>query len=309
VDMFPFTDGAQTDPVTGDTDGLLERAEQSGTAPKLFHVLTNSEYFNRAGSLVHTDVAGERDAEIPPDVRIYLIASAPHIIGAMPPTSNRSGTLVGGAPLNPLDTRPLVRALFAAMDAWVAHDTPPPPSRYPLVSDGTLVPPERGGWPAIPEIRFPPPQLIAYRLDFGPRWPQGIVENEPPVIGQPFVVRVPAVDDDGHDRAGIRMPEIAVPLATHFGWSYRDPSVGAPGHLAGEIGSYIPFALTREGRERARDPRPSIEERYESREAYLERIRTAADELVAERFLLARDVADVVRRASAHWDAATGGRR
>ena len=307
VDLFPFTDGVATDPLTGERDGLLVRAEASGTAPRIFHILTNSEYFNRAGSLVHTDPSGMRDVEVPPDARVYLISSAPHIIAAMPPTSNRSGTLIGQAVQNPLDTRPVVRALFQAMDRWVVDDVTPPPSRYPRIDDGTLVPREQGGWPAIPGFRFPPPQLLAYRLDFGPNWTRGIVENEPPEIGAPYVVRVPAVDADGNDRAGIRLPDIAVPLATHFGWNYRDAGIGAPDHLAGEIGSYIPFPRTRAGRLRTGDPRASIGERYASREVYSQQIMAAANELVSQGYLLARDVPGIVDRATAHWAWATTG--
>ncbi|MFI5311887.1 MAG: alpha/beta hydrolase domain-containing protein, partial [Gemmatimonadales bacterium] len=137
------------------------------------------------------------------------------------------------------------------------------------------------------------------------RWGQGIVDNEPPKIGAPYVLRVPAVDSDGNDRAGVREPELAVPLATHFGWNYRDASIGAGEHLAGEIGSYIPFARTRAEREQAGDPRPSIAERYASRDAYLAAIANAANDLVARRYLLSADVPDLVRHAAGHWDWAT----
>lgn len=128
VDMFPFTDAPQTDPETGVTDALLARSDRSGTTPKVFHILTNSEYFNRAGSLVHTDPAGTRDAELPPNTRIYQMSSAPHGSGPFPPASNKSGDLVGLAALKPLDYRPVVRALFAAMDRWVTEGVAPPPS-------------------------------------------------------------------------------------------------------------------------------------------------------------------------------------
>jgi hypothetical protein len=302
VDMFPFADGALTDPETGKADGLLARAERAHVAPKIFHILTNSEYYNRAGSLIHTDVNGERDVPPPANSRIYLVSGAPHIIAPFPPVSHKSGTLIGQAAMNPLDYRPLVRALFRAMNRWVADGTPPPPSRYPRLSDGTLVPRERAGWPAIPGFHFPPPQLINYRLDFGPRWAKGIVDNEPPRIGKPYVVRVPAVDADGNDRAGVRLPELAVPLATHTGWNYRDAAIGAPEHLAGEIGSYIPFARTRAERESSGDPRLSIAERYASKDAYLNRISAAANELVRKGYLLETDVPDLVKHASVHWD-------
>jgi len=118
---------------------------------------------------------------------------------------------------------------------------------------------------------------------------------------------VPAVDADGNDRAGIRAPELEVPLATHFGWNYRDASVGAPEHLVGEIGSYIAFPATRAARQKTRDPRASIEERYASREDYLSRITAAANTLVGQGYLLARDVNGIVERATTHWDWATGG--
>ena len=116
---------------------------------------------------------------------------------------------------------------------------------------------------------------------------------------------MPVVDADGNDRAGIRVPDLAVPLATHFGWNYRDASIGAPEHLAGEIGSYIPFTRTRAEREKTGDPRLSVEERYATKDVYLGKIAAAAKELVAGRFLLARDVPDVLAHASAHWDWAT----
>jgi hypothetical protein len=305
VDLFPFTDGPSTDPETQVTDSLLARAEKSRTTPKLFHILTNSEYFNRNGSLVHTDPAGSKDAELPANTRIYLMSSAPHGPGPFPPTSNSQGDLVGLAALNPLDYRPVVRALFAALDRWVVDGVEPPPSRYPRIADGTLVPRASGGWPSIPGFKLPPPQIVAYRLDFGPDWSKGIVDFEPPKIGKPYVVRVPAVDADGNDRAGVRLPDIAVPLATQAGWNFRNPSIGAPEHLAGEIGSYIPFPRTRAERSRAGDPRRSIEERYANKEEYLQKITAASLALLEDGFLLSQDLPDIRERASAHWDFAT----
>lgn len=305
VDLFPFTDGPSTDPETGITDALLARADRAGVTPKVFHLLTNSEYFNRAGSLVHTDAAGTRDADLPANTRVYTIASAPHGPGPFPPASNVGGGMVGRAALNPLDDRPAVRALFRALDGWIADDVAPPPSAYPKLSDGTLTSADRAGWPAIPGFVFPQKPLRAFHLNFGADWNKGIVTIEPPEVGKAFAVSVPAVDADGNARAGIRLPEIAVPLATHAGWNYRDPSIGAPDRLAGEIGSYLPFAKTRADRERARDPRLSIEERYRNRDEYLGRFAAAALELVEQRYLLAEDVADLLKRASAHYDWAT----
>ena len=147
--------------------------------------------------------------------------------------------------------------------------------------------------------------MTALRLDYGPDWASGIVSREPPGIGEPFVQRVPAVDEAGNDRAGIRMPEIEVPLATQTGWNYRHASIGAPGRLSSEIGSYFPLARTRAERERIGDDRRSIDERYRDRHDYLGRITAAALALVAERYLLASDLPEVIERAAAHYDWAT----
>jgi hypothetical protein len=204
--------------------------------------------------------------------------------------------------MNPLVYAPVIRALFRALDAWVAEGIEPPPSRYPLFADGTLTPPDAAGWPVIPGVRLPPSPMTTYRLDFGPEWSRGIVTIEPPTIGKPFIGRVPAVDDAGNDRAGIRLPEVTVPLATHTGWNYRHPSIGAPDRLASEIGSYLRLPRTREERERTGDSRRSIAERYASRADYLDRIEAAAQRLVDERYLLVDDVRDVVERAATHYD-------
>ncbi len=305
VDLFPFTDGSETDPETGVRDGLLVRAERSGTAPKIFHLLTNSEYFNRAGSLVHTDPTGTSDAELLANTRVYMIASAPHGPGPFPPASNRGGGMVGRAALNPLNYSAAVRALFRALDRWVVDEVEPPPSAYPRLADGTLTAPDRAGWPAIPGFKLPQQPLRAFHLNFGPDWSKGIVSVEPPEVGTPFVVRVPAVDADGNVRAGIRLPDIAVPLATHAGWNYRDASIGAPDRLAGEIGSYIPFARTRAERDKANDPRVSIEERYRNRDEYVGKFAAATLDLVSRGYVLSEDVADLLKHAVEHYDWAT----
>jgi len=305
VDMFPFTDGLAIDPETGAEDGVLRRAEESGTVPRIFHILTNSEYFNRAGSLTTTDPEGVRDAAIPETSRVYFIAGAPHIVGRFPPAPNPDPAFVGRAPMNPLQYDTVVRALFRAMVLWVAEGAPPPESAYPKIADGTMAPPGGALWPAIPGFEIPREPQTPHRLDFGPDWERGIVAYEPPRVGKAFAVLVPAVDEDGNDRAGIRLPEIEVPLATHTGWSYRDPSIGAPDRLASEIGSYLVFPRSREDRERSSDPRKSIEERYESEMAYVGSITESALRLVQKRVLLVADLPEIVSRARAHYRWAT----
>ena len=298
VDMFPFTDGPETDPETGKTDSLLKRAETAGVSPKIFHILSNSEYFNRAGSLIHTDPAGVRDIDPPANARIYTIAAGPHYFGAFPPVPSKE--LAAG--LNPLDRGPVVRALLKAMDAWVVDRVTPPASRFPKISDGTLKPPAEAGWPKIPGVTFPPPMLMTYRLDFGPEFAtKGIVTFEPPKIGKAFTGLVPAVDEDGNARAGIRMPLVQAPIATYSGWNFRTPAIGSADQLNGEAGSFYPFAKTRAERGAA-DSRRSIEERYTSRDQYVGKVIAAARQLIAERFWLADDLPDLIDQAVIQYD-------
>src|SRR5262249_38355947 len=115
-------------------------------------------------------------------------------------------------------------------------------------------------------------------------------------------VMVPQVNSDGIDLAGVRMPEVAVPLATFTGWNQRDPKIGAPDHLLDFAGSYLPFAKTKADRDRIADPRLSIEERYSSREQYLGMITEAALKLVKGGYLLADDLPRIIERAEQHWE-------
>jgi hypothetical protein len=186
--------------------------------------------------------------------------------------------------------------------------TLPPASCYPRISDGTLTAPGKAGWPKIPGVHLPPPVLVTYRLDFGPEWSKGIVGFEPPKIGKPFVNLVPAVDEDGNARAGIRMPLVQAPIATYSGWNFRTPDIGSPDQLNGEAGSIYPFAATRASRLPG-DSRRSMEERYTSREQYLGKVIAAARQLIRDRFWLAEDLPDLIDQAGVQYDWAVGATR
>jgi hypothetical protein len=67
-------------------------------------------------------------------------------------------------------------------------------------------------------------------------------------------------------------------------------------------GSYIPFVKTKAEREKAGDPRLSVEERYSGRADYVHRVEEAARKLVQERCMLQEDVAAIVEAAGQHWD-------
>src|SRR5262249_6429861 len=125
---------------------------------------------------------------------------------------------------------------------------------------------------------------------------------EPPRVGKAFVMYVPQVDRDGSDLGGIRMPEVAVPLATYTGWNPRAAVTGATDQLVDFAGSFIPFAHTPAERERVGDPRLSVEERYRDRDHYLEQVKQAATELIKGGYLLADDLPAIASRAARYWD-------
>jgi hypothetical protein len=116
------------------------------------------------------------------------------------------------------------------------------------------------------------------------------------------------VNADGNDRSGIRLLDIAVPLGTYTGWNVAQPQLRDLQYLAGLIGSFDPFPLTREDRVRSGDSRRSIAERYSGRDDYIRQVRRAADDLVRQRFMLAADVPAAVQHAEDIWDAIVGDR-
>lgn len=289
ADFFPFAYGDATDPFTGRTDGILRRCRAQGTVPKVFHTQSTSEYWHRSGSLVHTDSAGERDAEIPAEVRIYAFGGSQHAPGDGIIAPRKGGQL----PESPVDYRPFLRALVVALDAWVDRGTQPPPSVFPTIADRTLVgwTATETGWPAIPGVA--PPAVIQRPawVDRGPEWDSRRVATiEPPIVRGHYGVRVPAVDADGNERGTLDMPAVATPLATYIGWNTRDAAIGAAGELMALTGGCIPFPRDPAARTAAGDPRPSIAERFPGYADYERRYREAAAKLVERRYLLAEDL-------------------
>ena len=298
TDIFPFTDAAETDPVTGVTDGLLTHAGSPDLLPKVFYTNSEYEYWGRAASLIHTTPDGTSDVPLMDNVRIYLLTAGQHGPGPFPPTQT-----IGQQRNNPLDYRWAMKALLLDMDRWIADGTPPPPSRYPHISDGTLVAPDRLRFPKVPGVTTTTSVHRAYRADYGPRFTsEGIVTIEPPRIGTAFPILVPQADADGNGVAGIRMPELAVPLATYTGWNLFNARSGPTDVISSMQGSYIPLARAAADRKRTGDPRQAIEERYHDKDQYLGLVSKAAQKLIGERFLLAEDLPVILKNAGRHWD-------
>jgi hypothetical protein len=286
---FPILYKTTTDPVTGRVDGLGARIP-AGLEPKMMLVDTSSEYWDRGrvAALRHMTLDGSDDVEDAPNVRVFQLAGTKHGAGSFPPVDNG-----GEFKENTNDYRWAQRGLLAALDAWVRNGTMPPPSAHPKIGDLTLVPRDNLKFPAIPGVKWPATVPGGYRADV-----------PAPYSALPFMV--PKVDADGNDIAGIRLPEQAVPLATLTGWQFRSERIGAQNTLIAMAGAYIPFPATRAERERTRDPRQSIAERYATRADYLKKIQDAATRLATDRYILQADVPAIVQEAGAHWDAVMG---
>lgn len=261
-------------------------------APKVIATNTSVEYWGqgRAAALTHTTADGRRDAVIPENVRIYLLAGTQHGEGAFPPAPAGNGQQQA----NPTPQVAAMRAILRAAHGWATAAARPLDSRYPRLADGTLVPATTVAFPGIRGVSDPrtieaPGEMRSGRF-----------------VARPFLV--PRVDADGNEATGIRVPEVSVPLATTTGWNFRSAAVGNPSTIYSLLGSYIPFAPTRAAREVAGDPRPSIQERYAGRDDYLAKIRAAATALIRDRYLLQDDLDHVLSRAGAHWEHATRGK-
>jgi hypothetical protein len=300
VDIFPFTDIEQLDPETGRRDGLLTHNMKPQFMPKVMYSNSSHEYWGRAASLVTTTIDGKEDATMMSNVRAYLYTGGSHGVAAFPPTRG-SGQQLN----NPLDYRWAARKLLVSLNRWIADGVEPPPSAYPVIKNGTLVSADKLKFPRIPNLTAPGGTNIhkAYRVDYGPDFvTKGVIAQQPPKVKSAYSMLIPQVDSDGNDLAGIRMPEIAVPLATYLGWNFFNERSGPTTELASLTGSMIPFARTRAERERTNDPRPSIEERYQSREQYLDLVARSANDLAAKGYLLKEDIPCVVQQAGSRWD-------
>jgi hypothetical protein len=295
--VFPFGDQVTFDPVTGKTDGVLRRCLSTSTCPKIFEVNSELEYWSKAGSLLTTDTLGN-DLPDPANVRFFLLSSLPHV-----PAAFSAPTAPGSCqqPRNPLTPRPIMRALLTDMDQWVSSGIAPPASRVPRRTDGTLVPalPQTGmGFPNIPGVTYNGVPAFADRWDWGPTFDEGFLTIVPPLfLGSPYPRYVPKTDSDGNDIAGVRLPEVAVPLATYSGWNLRTPPFGGD-DLCSTAGQIIAFAQTKSERMASGDPRLSIEERYKNHGKYVSAVAHAASSLHKDRLLLDDDVQRYVDAAA-----------
>ena len=293
ADRFPFAYGASTDHLSGRQDAILKRPE---TDPLVLHTQSATEYWQRRGSLVHTDTEG-RDLEPPDEVRVYLWSSSQHFAS---PSTVRPALGNCQHYENIVQTSMLFRAMLDALDAWATHGTEPPASRIPRRADGTLV--EFEAWnsqfPRIPGVMIPSGANALPLYDFGPDFERGVLTREPPDVADAggYAVLVPAVDADGNDIAGVRAPMVEAPLGTFTGWNLRARGFGH-GAMHEFTGGHLPFSDTDAEAAMTGDPRASVLARYGDAGGYVRAIEAAAWRLVDERLMLEEDVDRVVARA------------
>ena len=265
---FPFSSASARDPVTGKSGALL-RGDRFD--PLLIETNTDAEYWQKGAALLGTDPTGRYDLPLPATTRLFLISGSQH--------TGRYGSTAAPGPCvnlrNPHDPYPAIRALLVALDDWIATGRPAPASRIPVIADGTLVPAAR--------LRFPP--LPAFAVAKGPNGVDPVGDwVHPAAVKSPYVPLVPAVDADGNTRAGLKLPDVAVPLGTHTGFNlYKAPALS--GEMCDRDGSFLPFP-----RDKAYgDPRLSLTERYGTPARYAAKVAAAARALVADRLLLPED--------------------
>jgi hypothetical protein len=277
---FPFSAAALVDPISG-ASGALLRGDASD--PRLIETNTSTEYWQKGASLLHTDPLGGQDVALPANVRGYFLAGTQH--GGKAGMPRDRGPCAN--PRNWHDPMPAIRALLVALDEWVVSDRAPPDSRLPRIADGTLVPADAVALPDLPGLH--PPHAANDVVPLAD-W------TNPVAPARAYGALVPQVDDDGNERAGIRLPDIAVPRGTFTGWNlYKAPY--PDGELADRDGTFLAFAATRREQEETGDARAALEERYGDAGTYAAAVRDCAQALLHERLLLAEDAAEYERAA------------
>ncbi len=258
---FPFSTATLEDPFTN-RKGSVFRGD--GCDPKLIETNTSTEYWQKGASLLTTDPLGKADVTLPDGSRVYMIAGTQH--GGRAGAASDAGPNVN--PRNPHNPMPAVRALLVALDDWVVKGIAPPRSCTPTLKDGTLVEPDKIGFPTIAGA-------AVVKMTNRVRLPSG---------DRTYRTLVCRVDQDGNEVAGIRLPDIAVPLATYTGWNEYKPPY-PKGELADRDGSRLPF------------PRERIAKLYKNRADYVAKVQAAVDALMKERFLLKEDADRYIEKA------------
>lgn len=297
--------GKYKDPRSSKVTSLLDRCTVSGTCPKVAETFGSAEFWGLRASQMMIGMDAKADIALPANVRRYYFPSVTHGGGGGGFDTVKLPNPPAGCSLpgNPNPVSDQMRAVTRSLVDWVVAGKEPLPSRYPRLIAGDLVEPYAAtmGFPAIPNQPQPDGKLNRFPLqNFGSAFiandVSGVMNFAPPQVGKTSPSLVPKVDADGNEMSGIPSVQARVPLGTYLGWN---TFVGGyyKGQGCGFQGGYIPFAKTKAERDAAKDPRLSLEERYKTHDGFVARVKTAANELVSEGFLLPDDAQRIVKQA------------
>ncbi len=299
-------------------DGILDRCEATKTCPQIFEHFGSTEVYALKMTTEWVGTAAVNDIPLQKNVRRYYVPSTTHGGG------NGSFNTVPNTPVNcpgnnwgqgmfranPVPETQLVNVLRVAMRNWLMHGTPPPPSRWPNLVDKTLVDPTPAamgfpmGIPGIPATIFDPTNFVnpVFDYDWGPLFNEsdatGVPTNFPPPIEHVIKMKVPRVDADGNELGGVPTVLRDAPLGTYLGWNITIAGFHA-GQVCNYIGGMIPFARSKAERLANGDPRLSLEERYVDHAGYVSVVTKAANNAVAQGYLLQADADALVAAAAA----------
>ena len=307
--LFPFSDFAQVDPVSGEVSGLLDTCRAQSTVPKIMFTNTSAEYWRGDAALIHTNLSDSSDGQNISNVRNYHFAGTQHGSGIYPPEEVREADGIRGAhPFNAVDYSPLLRGLLERLRTWIQEGLEPPTSCHPSFKNGSA----RNSSEVIKNfenvngIRTPFKTLNAMRLNYGEHLEVGRTTILPAERGEKFPSFVSDVDDTLNEIAGIRLPDVSVPLYSNTGWNPRHESIGNEGLLigitGGLCGSSVRLPITEEQRISLGDPRPSIESLYRSKKDYLIKVEEEVKSLAKDGYVLEDDIEDICIEAASRYD-------
>ena len=286
IHEFPFADVEREDALTDACDGLLKRSDEQGLTPKVVKTNTSWEFWRGDASLIDIDPATGEDIPQHPQSRHYLLACTQH--GAGQAEAMDSFYLTADRSMyrhNAVDQTPLMRAALVNLDRWAADGTEPPPSNVPSLAKGTAATRDEVLAQLADRVTTPNADRLSRVRTVD--W-----TTLPPIEGAEYQGYVSALDEDGNEVAGLRLPDLTKPLGLHTGWNPRHPDTGGEDLTSHFVGLTQWF-----GRE-------EILSRYGDKASYLGVVRDDADRLAAEGVILAEDVDLVVANCSERWDVA-----
>jgi hypothetical protein len=284
--------------------GILDRCRTTRTCPKIMETFGAAEIWGLRASAMMVGTDAKADIPLPDTVRRYYFAGAQHGGGRGGFSLTAETAPACELPSNPIPAAQIRTALLKSLVAWVTTGAAMPASRYPKISDGTLVPNTNAamGFPRIPGKPMPERlqrPLIGYALGshFNYKDGSGYLTTVP-AVEREFPQLVVKVDADGNEVAGVKSPLAMAPLGTYTGWNVTKEGP-FKGLLCGDVptGGFIPFAKTKAERTATGDPRLSLEERYGSHAGYVQAVAAAADTLVKNRLLLRHDADAMIAQA------------